>query len=292
MAYIKIPLHNIINIEKIVSLFSMRLECGFCFEGESHDFWELIFVLDGEIVIRCDDGRREMRRGDIFFHQPGAFHAVECQNKSGAEIFITSFECRSAAMDFFVQRKMELGDSMHQTIESILTEKQACFMPDTLPMTYRPGAPVGSQQMLRCSLETLLIRIMRLAERDERREQIFFTSSEELIDRLAADIVDYLGRHIGENVTLDELGERFHFSKSHICHIFKARMGCGIKKYFLDLKIERAKQLLSDGSRTVTEISDGLSFVSPQHFTRTFRQAVGMTPTAYRAQTRGQIFDE
>ena len=230
-----------------------------------------------------------MRRGDIFFHQPGAFHAVECHDPMGAEIFITSFECRSAAMDFFVQRKMELGDSMHPMIEDILTEKEVCFMPK---MEYRPGAPVGSQQILRCYLETLLIRIMRKAEHDERSERIFFTSSEELIDRLAADIVDYLVRHVGENVTLDELGERFHFSKSHICHIFKARMGCGIKKYFLNLKIERAKKLLSDEKSTVTEISDGLSFVSPQHFTRTFRQSVGMTPTAYRAQARGRIFDK
>lgn len=288
MAYIKIPLENIINIEKIVTLFSMRLECGFCFEGESHDFWELIFVLDGEIEIRCADGRRQMRRGDIFFHQPGAFHAVECRCSRGAEIFITSFECRSAAMDFFVQRKMKLGDSIHGLVDEILTEKRACFLPNVSPLEYSPGAPVGSQQMLRCYLETLLIRIMRQAESEERCERIFFTSSEELIDRLAADIVEHLRERVEENVTLDELGEKFHFSKSHICHIFKARMGCGIKKYFLGLKLERAKELLAEGKATVTEISDRLAFVSPQHFTRTFRRSTGMTPTAYRTQARGR----
>ena len=286
MAYIKIPLHNIINIEKIVTLFSKKLECGFCFEGESHDFWELIFVMDGEIEISCADGHRQMSRGDIFFHQPGAFHAVECKNGQGAEIFIASFECRSAAMDFFVQKRMSLDEGAHALVRDILAEKALCFLFDSFPMKYSPGAPVGSQQMLRCYLETLLIRIMRQAEREERRERIFFTSSEELIDRLAADIADYLSAHIGECVTLDELCEKFHFSKSHICHIFKARMGCGIKKYLLDLKIERARQLLTDGSMTVTEISDALAFVSPQHFARTFRQAVGMTPTAFRTQAR------
>lgn len=281
MAYIKVPLNNIISIEKIVSVFSMRLAPDFRFLGESHDFWELIYVDDGEISIRYGEERCRLERGEVFFHKPNEFHDVECDGRHAAKIFITSFECHSAAMDFFVEKAVRLGDGMCELIRDILDEAELCFS-NRAPLTYNPDAPVGSQQMLRCYLEMLLIRIMRQAEGEASRERIFFTSREKMLDRMAHDVAEYLEKRACEVLTLDEICEHFHFSKSHLCHIFKAQMGCGIKQYLIRLRIDRAKELLCESDMTVGEIAGRLAFESPQHFARIFKRAEGVTPSEYR----------
>jgi len=54
------------------------------------------------------------------------------------------------------------------------------------------------------------------------------------------------------------------------------------KAYFISLKIEEAKRLLSETPMNVTEISQMLGFSSVHYFSRLFKSKTGMTPTEYR----------
>ena len=55
-------------------------------------------------------------------------------------------------------------------------------------------------------------------------------------------------------------------------------------QYELDQRIEPAKTLLSTTRMTMTEISVAAGFSSPSHFATTFKQRVGITPSAYRSE--------
>jgi AraC family transcriptional regulator len=53
-------------------------------------------------------------------------------------------------------------------------------------------------------------------------------------------------------------------------------------RYLINLRIQRAAQLLRESDLTVTQILHRAGFHSPSHFTTTFRRHMGLSPTAYR----------
>ena len=58
-------------------------------------------------------------------------------------------------------------------------------------------------------------------------------------------------------------------------------MGFSLYKYLFDFKMERAKQLLSNGNLNVNEVSYDLGYSSSSHFIAAFKKKYGITPRTY-----------
>lgn len=82
---------------------------------------------------------------------------------------------------------------------------------------------------------------------------------------------------------LDELCARLGLSREHFVRLFSERMGMPPMKYYLRLKIEAARAMLSSTDLRVGQIADKLGYESPFNFTRAFTRISGMSPTDYRA---------
>ena len=72
------------------------------------------------------------------------------------------------------------------------------------------------------------------------------------------------------------------FSRSYLERLFYEEMNCGIKQYFMQMKVERAKELISERHYSFTEIASMLGFNSIHYFSRTFKKYTDMTPTQYQ----------
>ena len=97
--------------------------------------------------------------------------------------------------------------------------------------------------------------------------------------------------HIEENLSCPtlsntELAQVLGISEVYARKLFLKQLGTTPKQYILELRIQRAKQLLCETPYTVTAISELCGFSSPYHFCRVFRQRTGMSPTQYADQNR------
>ncbi len=203
MAYIKVPLKNIFSVEKIVSIFELDVAADFVYEGESHNFWELRYVAEGEIDTHYGEKLCHMEKGDIFFHTPDEFHDIICDGVHQAKIIIISFECHSAAMKYFKERKISIPEEMRFMLFDMLKTAKECFTSCSARLTVDPAAPFGTEQLLRGEIESFLIKLVQLEERGAQKS--FFTSRDELLDKLITDIIAYLEEHLYEKVSLDDL---------------------------------------------------------------------------------------
>ncbi|MBF2514178.1 helix-turn-helix transcriptional regulator [Listeria marthii] len=97
-------------------------------------------------------------------------------------------------------------------------------------------------------------------------------------------IIEYLENSIYTNVNLDKLSEICFLSKSRLCILFKKETGKSIITYFTFLKIRKAKELMGDSDKNISEISDILGFKNLQYFSNVFRKNTGLCPTEYRKQ--------
>lgn len=97
-----------------------------------------------------------------------------------------------------------------------------------------------------------------------------------------------MNENIAANLEPEELAARLHISYSWFRRIFKDYTGYSPAKYFQELRLRRAKELLVGTSQSVKEISFSLGFQSTEYFFLFFKKHTGVTPLGYRSFGRGE----
>ena len=97
---------------------------------------------------------------------------------------------------------------------------------------------------------------------------------------------DRIDRDYAEPLDVNVLAAEAHCSRYHFMRSFQAAYGEPPGLYLTRRRIERAKDLLRSANLTVTEICFLVGFSSPGSFSRRFSELVGMSPSAYRDQSR------
>lgn len=96
--------------------------------------------------------------------------------------------------------------------------------------------------------------------------------------------LDLIESNVESPLTIRELAEKSGYSGYYISSLFRKETGSGIGDYIRQQKVERAKLLLADTRRPVSDIAASLSFSTPSRFTAVFHKLTGMTPREYREQ--------
>ncbi len=87
---------------------------------------------------------------------------------------------------------------------------------------------------------------------------------------------------VEHRIRLSELlPERLHHDYAHLSKLFSRLTGTTIERYLILLRIEKAKELISYGQHTFSEIAWMLGYSSPQHLSNQFRQVTGMSMSDY-----------
>jgi len=92
----------------------------------------------------------------------------------------------------------------------------------------------------------------------------------------------YLHEHMTETVRLEDVAKHLHVSTFYFCKQFRKHAGLRFTDYLARLRVERAKQMLQDPNRRVSEVAFEVGFLSLPHFNRSFKRIAGTTPTLWR----------
>lgn len=97
-------------------------------------------------------------------------------------------------------------------------------------------------------------------------------------------VVSFLEESLDSDFNLSQLAQEAGLSESHFCRAFKKSTGFSPSQYFIRLRMEKARRLLRETTRSVIEIGIEVGYTSPSHFAHIFRREVGVTPSEYRGQ--------
>lgn len=100
--------------------------------------------------------------------------------------------------------------------------------------------------------------------------------------KLVTDISRYIRSHISEPIKTSDIAEYFGKSRGGITTEFKKQTGMNLSDFIKLKKIQEAQELLYETNKSLVLISDYLGFSSQSHFTRVFKEIVGITPKEYR----------
>jgi AraC-like DNA-binding protein len=108
------------------------------------------------------------------------------------------------------------------------------------------------------------------------------TDENALPERMVEALGEYIRENVGEDISNTELGAIFGYHPFYISNVLKAAKGMTLKQYITKYRLDLAKRMLEAGSGSIAEIADACGFTDASYFTKTFRQATGVTPKEYR----------
>ena len=88
--------------------------------------------------------------------------------------------------------------------------------------------------------------------------------------------------NIEKPLSLDRIADSTGMSRRQIERLFRRHLDCVPKKYYLEMRLRRARELLLQTAMPITDITTSCGFKSPPHFSRCYRNQFGHPPSAER----------
>ncbi len=99
-------------------------------------------------------------------------------------------------------------------------------------------------------------------------------------------VLNYMHEHLADQITLNDLAALSGLGATHFARSFRNSMGQSPHRYLVGLRIERARDLLKGSSLSIIEIGLMCGFNQSNHFSSMFRKNTGLSPRAWRLETR------
>ena len=268
-----------IHITQINSFFTKFCTTTYEFSGESHNFWESMYILKGSLCVTADDRVYQLSAGQCIFHQPLELHKFLVNDEEGALILVFSYTAEGTLKDFFREKVFTLNKEQRDILHKlyVFAETHAEENPSAYRRYHRAIKTVPFFPQRACLYIQQLM--LSLAENNSEPPLIQMRDSENFT--LA---VRYMTERVTQNLTMGDIAKDLHFSVSSLKRIMRKYAGMGVHKYFLKLKIKAAIEMLENGT-SVTAVARALNFSSQANFTNVFKRETGETPSSYRIKT-------
>ena len=110
-------------------------------------------------------------------------------------------------------------------------------------------------------------------------------------DQIVAQIKEFCWQNYSSDCTLEDMASKVFISKSYLSQIFKEKCGTSMWNYFTDIRVEKAKELLSSTDIKVNRVGEMVGYKNASHFGHIFRSHVGISPKEFqrKAHTKDSI---
>lgn len=133
---------------------------------------------------------------------------------------------------------------------------------------------IGWKTLVKAEFLQLAVMLSRLCESDSFENRNGFVK--------LAPAIAYIEQHYQEPLSVAELAEMSHYSERQFIRLFKSAFGCVPLRYIKRLRIQKARELLTDTQLSITEIAHCCGYPDSSYFSKLFQSEVGFSPRDFR----------
>ena len=108
-------------------------------------------------------------------------------------------------------------------------------------------------------------------------------SRESNMTQIIQDVIEFIKEHFNENINLNMISTKHHVNSSYFSNMFKEKTGENYMDYLTRVRIEKAKEYLTDSKVKVGLVSQMVGFEDGRYFSKLFKRYTGKTPTEFRS---------
>jgi AraC-like DNA-binding protein len=256
--------HHTIDSEKRRSRFSVHC----------HNEYEIYFFLRGSGRFLIEGKQHILEPYTLILIRPKQLHCYQIDSLSEYERYVIIFEPQS------------IDGAFREHLLEPFAEKEngdACFYDNLKESSLRQLFDRFSEcqlydedlkkVMISSLLQELLVAIHSISDTCQKKE------TPKPVSRTVREILDFINSHIAEELTLQNVAQRFFLSESHFSRIFHRQMGVGFKEYILTKRVLMAQKALGEGISAM-EACRISGFNDYSSFFRKYRQLMGNCPSA------------
>lgn len=245
-------------------------------QGRVLQSFQIILISAGTGVFECaaQPGTQIVEPGTIMILFPGIWHRYQPAPETGwVEHWI---ECQGSAFD----EAARIG--LIQPSHSLLKVGVACDLSDCFERCHSLARidAMANQDLL----STLALHLLALLGHLRRSERGFT----KVIDDVVQRAYTLIALRCQEPLDLPALAAELGVGYSNLRHSFMARVGISLGQHYQNTRIQKAQDLLVNTAKSVKEIAEILGFESASHFSKQFKQRIGLSPNDWRVKFSGQ----
>jgi len=237
-------------------------------EGVKSDI--LVFCLSGSGWFTVEGRRREVSAMDVFWIPGGLAHSYGSNESDPWQIYWV--HCYGGSVsDLLAWTPLGEGRRLTSFANANAVRRQFNTLLQRLDRGFGDHTLLEMSRFF-VSLMTLLHVDAGPEKELEQRERI-----EKAMERMRETL--------SEPASLKEYAQTAGFSVSQFSHLFKKLFGTSPMSYFVELRIQRAKEILDSSNLSVKEIAWELGFEDQLYFSRIFKKVTGVSPSIYRKES-------
>ena len=242
-------------------------------KGRVLNEYQCVYIIDGEGVLSFENKKEiEISKGHLFVLFPGQRHSYHPLLSTGWTEYYIGFD--GSIIQNIVSNLFFSADN--QVIDvGINAELETLF---ARAVKVAESEKIGSQQYLSGIVLHILGLVLSISKNKQYDDDAVVAKIEQAKMRMNQDVL--------KKIEFEALAKDLGMSYSWFRKVFKECTGYSPAKYFQEIKLRKAKQMLVESSHSVKEIAYQLDYISLENFYALFKKSTGLTPLEYRTYGR------
>lgn len=231
-------------------------------------YYQMSFCIGGEGVFKYDGKIYEIKSGSGFYFRPNTPH----------EYYFTMQPWCVKWITFDGQKTHEIFNRLGLSDAGAFNMTDLNLFEILFDEIYLKVNSSYSLKELECSAD-----IYKLLVLVGRSVQEHTSSPCNLARKKLAPVIEFMKQHLAASISLANIADEIGVSPYYLCRLFKLAYKSAPFKYLIQLRIQKAKQLLLENQKlTITKISYQCGFNDTSYFNAAFKQHEGITPGEFR----------
>jgi len=256
-----------------------------------HDFYEVYFFLSGNVQYNIESRSYLLTPGDVLLISPMELHQPMFGSEQREYERIVLWIDKQFLEGFSLPGQhftacFDAGSPNHSNLlrPEGVQRQFLMFLLEQLLLESSSKEPY--QEIMALSyLAQVMVALNRLALQQRREDPVTAP------DSTVYNVLGYINDHYSENLTLDDLANKFFISKYHLSREFQRLVGTSVHRYIIQKRLVMAKQMLSTG-RPSSEVYQSCGFGDYSNFYRAFKAEYQISPKDYILRLKESAYRE
>jgi len=249
-----------------------------------HRSLEISYTVSGRVEDYYLDGKHySPQKNDILIINPYSIHGINFEQQTGRlsltlmfpTAFLTENKIDLDKYKFINPLAIEMKESQKKAYSQLQDNFKELSLLAQIPIT----------PTIRLKIMSLVFNILHdlsASFLEEKKLEPIFIGQKHF--KYLEHITHFIDNHYMNRLGIAELSQEFHLSEGYLSRLFKKYMGISISQYIIQVRLQKAHQLLLNSNYTIEEISQLAGFPNKKSFTKVFKADYTLTPHQYRLQ--------
>ena len=257
--------HPKLGLPRVYTFFYQEREQGFVFTGESHSMYELTYVDKGSLHCVLEGQDLLLQPGDMALCLPEQWHMHYADTGVAPSYVTVSFDVEGLDAQHLANRSFRSPQKAIDLLRHMLREQER-------------NDPYCEDVILGLLRQLLLVLVRQGASQETSvRNPQGFHNENAIILRAQ----QYISENVRKKLSVPVVAQNTGVSASYLTSLFHKHLQISPGEYIRRVKLQESKQMIRESNLNFSQIAAALQYSTIHHFSRSFKEKYGITPTQY-----------